>query len=71
MNEEQRHLLSKRYWHLHDIQKFFECGKTKASQIRQRAINEFGGFEPIFPQRVKRDSVLKAMDIEINKKESN
>ena len=64
MNEKQLELLKKKYWHLNDICIFFECGRNKASQIRQKAIKEYNGFEPIFPQRVKRDSVLKAMNIE-------
>ena len=65
MNEKQEEILKKKYWHLIDICDFFECGKNKASQIRQRAIKQFDGFEPIFPQRVKRDSVLRAMNIKI------
>jgi len=65
MNERQIELLKKKYWHLNDICIFFECGRNKASQIRQKALKEFDGFEAIFPQRVKRDSVLKAMNIEI------
>ncbi|MBR4378013.1 MAG: hypothetical protein IKP50_03955 [Bacilli bacterium] len=66
MNEKQMNiLLQKKYWHLEDICIFFGCGRNKASQIRQKAIKDFNGFEPIFPQRVKRDSVLKAMNIDI------
>jgi len=65
MNERQEELMKKKYWHLSDICIFFECGRNKASQIRQKAIKEFEGFEPIFPQRVKRDSVLKAMNIKV------
>lgn len=58
-------LLNKEYWHLDDICRYFECGRNKASKIRQIAIKNFDGFEPIFPQRVKRNSVLKAMNIKI------
>ena len=61
--DEKQELLNKKYWHLNDICIFFECGRNKATAIRQKALREFDGFEPLFPQRVKTDSVLKAMNI--------
>ena len=58
-------LLEKGYWHLADIQKFAECGISKASQIRQEAIKKFGGGNPLFPQKVRRDAVLKVLEVKM------
>lgn len=57
--------LSKEYWNLSDIMFFFNCGKNKASQIRQMAISKYDGFEPVLPQKVKKNAVLKAMKIKL------
>ena len=65
MNERQIELLKKAYWNISDICSFFQVGRNKATEIRQRAIKKFDGFNPVLPQKVKRDAVLKAMDVKI------
>ena len=56
-------VLNKAYWNLSDIQAYLGCGVSKASKIRQIAIKKFNGLNPLLPQKVKRDSVLKVLQI--------
>lgn len=65
MNDRQKELLTKAYWNIADICVFFDVGRNKATAIRQKAIKKFDGFNPVLPQKVKRDAVLKAMDIKV------
>ena len=55
-------VLKKVYWSLDDIRAYLGCGRTKASKIRQEAIRKFNGFNPLLPQKVKRDAVLKILN---------
>lgn len=63
MEEGKEGLLNKAYWNLVDIKSFVGCGVSKASKIRQIAIKKFNGLNPLLPQKVKRDSVLKVLQI--------
>lgn len=63
MSKDKEALLEKGYWHLADIQIFAECGICKASKIRQEAIKKYGGLNPLFPQKVRRDAVLKVLEV--------
>lgn len=63
MNETQTELLKKFYWNIADICAFFDVGRNKATEIRRKAILEHEGLNPILPQKVKRDAVLKTMGI--------
>lgn len=56
-------LLKKSYWNLADIQSFVGCGRSKASKIRQEAVSKFNGFNKLLPQKVKREAVLKVLEI--------
>ena len=57
-------LLNKAYWNLSDIRAYLGCGLNKASKIRQLAIKKHNGLNPLLPQKVKRDAVLKVLQIE-------
>lgn len=57
-------LLNKAYWNLEDIRAYLGCGLNKASKIRQLAIKKHNGLNPLLPQKVKRDAVLKVLQIE-------
>lgn len=57
-------LLNKAYWNLADIRAYLGCGLNKASKIRQLAIKKHNGLNPLLPQKVKRDAVLKVLQIE-------
>lgn len=46
-----------------DIKAYLGCGLNKASKIRQLAIKKHNGLNPLLPQKVKKDSVLKALEI--------
>lgn len=59
-------LIKKAYWNLSDIQSFVGCGRSKASKIRQEAVNKFNGFNKLLPQKVKREAVLKVLEIKMN-----
>lgn len=61
--EGKEELLKKAYWNLADIKAYLGCGLNKASKIRQLAIKKHNGLNPLLPQKVKKDSVLKALDI--------
>lgn len=55
-------LLQKTWWNNKDIKAYVKCGTNKASQIRQRAIKYYDGFNPLLPLKVKRDAVLKVLE---------
>lgn len=57
-------VLNKAYWNLADIRAYLGCGLNKASKIRQIAIKKHNGLNPLLPQKVKRDAVLKVLQIE-------
>lgn len=61
--EQGMEVLNKAYWSLSDIQQFVGCGRSKASKIRQTAIMKFNGFNKLLPQKVKREAVLKVLEI--------
>lgn len=63
MEEGKEELLKKAYWNLADIKAYLGCGLNKASKIRQLAIKKHNGLNPLLPQKVKKDSVLKALEI--------
>ena len=63
MEETKEELLSKAYWNLADIRAYLGCGLNKASKIRQIAIKKHNGLNPLLPQKVKKDSVLKVLQI--------
>ena len=60
--EIKSNLLAKALWSLNDIMEYAECSKTTASKIRQKAI-KLGGISELFPQKSKREYVLKALGI--------
>lgn len=64
--EERDNLLAKGFWHLADIKAYANCGTVKASKIRQEAIKKYDGGSPLFPQMVRRDAVLKVLEIKMN-----
>ena len=39
------------------------CGRSKASEIRRKAIVRYNGSVPLFPKKVYRDAVLKVLGI--------
>lgn len=61
--ENEAELSNKVYWTLADIIEYAGCGRTKASAIRQEAIKKFNGFNKLLPKKVKREAVLKVLDI--------
>lgn len=61
--EGKEELLNKAYWNLADIRAYLGCGLNKASKIRQIAIKKHNGLNPLLPQKVKRESVLKVLEI--------
>ena len=54
---------NKEYWTNQDIMNFVGCGKNKASKIRQAAIIRFNGFNPLLPRLVKKQAVLKVLEV--------
>lgn len=60
--DNKEELLSKNYWNIKDICLFFGCGRNKATEIKKKAIKDFDGFEPLLPQKVRRDAILKAVN---------
>lgn len=61
--EERLDLALKPIWNNQDIMKFFEIGKTKASQIRQVAIKRYGGSVALQGKEVYAISVFKAQGL--------
>lgn len=56
--ERRAELLAKPYWDYHDISEYLECGTTKAIQIKNQALREFGGSIRYLSQFVTIDSVM-------------
>ena len=52
----------KKYLNNKDIQNLVGCGKNKASEIRQKAIIKYDGFNPMLPRLVKREAVMKVLE---------
>lgn len=50
------------YWNLKDIQDYLGCGRNKASQVRQIAINEFHGLCFYDKRKLKKQAVLQAIE---------
>jgi hypothetical protein len=44
------------------------CGKNKASQIRQEAIIKYDGLNPVLPRLVKKEAVLKVLEVNVCQK---
>lgn len=59
--EKRKELLTKPYWNYHDIATYLECGTTKAIQIKNQALYEFGGSIRYMSQYVTIDSVMKCI----------
>ena len=55
----------KEYWTNQDIMNFVGCGKNKASKIRQIAIIKFDGLNPLLPRLVKKQAVLKVLEVNV------
>ena len=53
----------KEYWNNQDIMNYVGCGKNKASAIRKLAILKFDGLNPLLPRLVKKQAVLKVLEI--------
>ncbi len=53
----------KKYWNLKDIKEYLGCGTNIASQIRQVAIKECNGLCFFDKRKLKKESVLQAIDI--------
>lgn len=56
-------LMLKSYWSLEDIKSYLNCGTTTASHIRQKALKVGGGC-PYLSNLIKRDSVLKILELD-------
>ena len=54
---------NKKYWNLKDIQEYFGCGKNKASYIRCIAIKQYNGKCGFNQKKVKKDSVIQAVEM--------
>lgn len=69
--ERRKELLTKPHWTYHDIAEYLDCGTTKAIQIKNQALREFGGSIRYMSQCVTIDSVLRCVgttiEIEIEK----
>lgn len=50
------------YWNLKDIQEYLGCGVNKAMMIRHIAIRQFNGKCGWNKYKVKKDSVIQAID---------
>ena len=50
------------YWNLKDIRQYLGCGVNKASYIRHIAINKFNGKCGWNKHKVKKESVLQAIE---------
>lgn len=63
---DKKELIMKSYWCLSDIQAYLGCGRTTASKIKQQAMKLNGGcvYDAYL---VKRDAVLKALNLEPEK----
>jgi len=59
--ERRAELLAKPHWDYHDIAEYVECGTTKAIQIKNRALREFGGSIRYLSQFVSIDSVMECI----------
>ena len=59
--ERRQELLTKPYWDYHDIAEYLECGTTKAIQIKNQALREFGGSIRYLSQYVTVDSVMNCI----------
>lgn len=55
--------MQKEYWNNQDIMQYVGCGKNKATAIRKVAILKFDGLNPLLPRLVKRESVLKVLEV--------
>lgn len=58
-------LLQKPIWNNKDIQAFTGCSPTTAVKIRKEAIEKYDGYIPMLPKSIKRDAVLKALNMEV------
>lgn len=54
----------KQYWNNQDIMNYVGCGKNKATEIRKIAIIKFDGLNPLLPRLVKKEAVLKVLEVE-------
>ena len=61
----------KEYWSNQDIMSYVGCGKNKASQIRKEAIIKFDGLNPVLPRLVKKEAVLKVLEVNRDAKRTN
>lgn len=59
--ERRAELLAKPHWDYHDIAEYLECGTTKAIQIKNQALKEFGGSIRYLSQFVTIDSVMNCI----------
>ena len=59
--ERREELLTKPHWDYNDIAEYLECGSTKAIQIKNQALREFGGSIRYLTHYVTIDSVLKCI----------
>ena len=59
--ERREQLLTKPHWDYHDIAEYLNCGTTKAIQIKNQALREFGGSVRYLSQHVTIDSVMKCI----------
>ena len=59
--ERREELLTKPHWDYHDISEYLGCGVTKAIQIKNQALREFGGSIRYLSQYVTVDSVMNCI----------
>lgn len=65
--QERKELIIKPLWSNEDIKKYFECGTTKASQIRQSAVVRHKGLDRFNLKKVRVESVFETLGISYEK----
>ena len=65
--EQRKELLSKPVWNYHDISIFFNCGTTKAIQIKNQACKDFAGSIRYMSQYATVESIMQCVGTTRNK----
>ena len=59
--QRRKELLAQPYWGYHEIAEYCDCGVTKAIQIKNQALKQFGGSIRYMSQYVTIDSVMQCI----------
>jgi hypothetical protein len=65
-----KNILARSVWSNQDIMDYVGCGKTIASKIHQLALKEHNGYVAMCPKKIKRDAVLKVLDVSFHEEAS-